>query len=646
MIFDGKINHGSRNYNLLTLKLYYYLNNFPLTHSYIKKLSYRYRMISPCDSKTIAKRTVASCLISWTISISTFILIYLCNRRLITLITVGFSIFIINSEVVSRVAKRHEIKILIEMQKMLSDVIHYYYMVYRIDDAIYRAREHLSIDMKAAIDQIYTLLHSGDREEGLRVYYDNIPNKYLRAFVSQCVGIMEGGDQAYEGKPLFVRNLENLQREINIEIDKLQRLNMEFVGVILCVIAPIFCIDIVKQFAISLKENMFDFYYGRQGFLLDIGLLVIILGIYLIMHKSAEYSTYHLSSHRWLLRIDRIRFIKRMMDNYSDKNASRQERLQRELRNNGNSIRARYFVLRSFIIALAVFNISIGITFYLHKYSRRQLITVKINEMESLTSIAKVTQYDAMAATIETYTRKYIEEPNTVPNNKEDIIRAYNRDGIYYNSLISDALADSILNRVEKYQSEYFSFLDFLVCLLISLLAYYIPKIILRYSSSVSRDAMEDEVNQFNAIIGMLMHNETVTVKHILVELESFSIVFKQSIRICIDEYASGDLTALNDLMEREPYEQFRRIIENLILCDEMPISQAFSEIQLDQDGYMSKRKLSNEKSIRKRVIRAYILAALPFLLLFTYGLMPALMSAMRELNQLLSELENTAWYY
>ena len=31
---------------------------------------------------------------------------------------------------------------------------------------------------------------------------------------------------------------------------------------------------------------------------------------------------------------------------------------------------------------------------------------------------------------------------------------------------------------------------------------------------------MEDEVNQFNAIIGMLMHNETITVKQILIEME------------------------------------------------------------------------------------------------------------------------------
>ena len=149
---------------------------------------------------------------------------------------------------------------------MLADVVHYYYVEYRIDNALYRAREHLSIDMKAAADQIYELLLMPDKEEGLREYYDNVPNKYLRSFVSQCVRVMEQGDREHEGSLLFISNLENLQREISIETDKLLRLNMEFMGVILCVVAPIFCIDIVKQFAISLKENMNTFYYGSQGF--------------------------------------------------------------------------------------------------------------------------------------------------------------------------------------------------------------------------------------------------------------------------------------------------------------------------------------------------------------------------------------------
>ena len=616
---------------------------FPLTQNYIKKLSYRYRLISPCDSKTIAKKTVKSCLVSWTISVSVFLMIFLSNKTLITLITASLAILIVNAEVVSRMAKKHEINILVEMQRMLVEVVHYYYVEYRIDDAIHRAREHLSPDMKVAIDQIYLLLLSRDREESLRKYYDNIPNKYLRAFVSQCIGIMEHGDQVVDEKSLFVRSLENLQSEIDIEIDKLQRLNMEFMGVIVCVISPVFCIDLVKQFAISLKPSMIDFYYGRDGFLLDMGLLLVITSIYVIMRKSAEYTPFHLSSHKWLFHIDQG-FVNRAMNNYCDKNASKQERLKRELRNSGSNIGARYYVLRSFIIAVTVFFLSMGITIYINKSSKNRLLIVKPHEIETFVTVAKETQYESMINTIESYTRKYIDEPKLLPKDKEELIKIFKVNGIIYNSKIAEVLAEDILNRVRKYNSDFISFVDLLVCLFISIIAYYLPKAILKYSSAISKNAMEDEVNQFNAIIGMVMYNEAMTIKGLLKEMESFAMVFKQSLRMCIDDYSSGDLEALGDLKEREPYEPFRRIVDNLIRCDDMTIKQAFSEIQLERDGYMAKRKLANEKSIKKRVYRAYALAAIPFILLFAYGLMPALISSMNELNLLIKELENTAW--
>jgi len=639
-----KSHFGIQNSSQFITDIYKFLSNFPITRNYIRKLSYRYRLISPCDRKTIAEKTVCSVLLSWVISILAFFLIFLSNRSLINIITAGIAIFIINSEVVSRMAKKHEIKVLTEMQKMLAEVLHYYYVEYRIDDAIYMARENLSKDMKVAADQIYQLLLSADREESLRQYCDNIPNKFLRAFASLCIGLMEQGDRVIDGKMLFVRNLENLQREIDIEIEKQQRLSMEFMGVILCVVSPIFCIEIVKQFAISLKENMAEFYYGKQGFLLDIGLMAVITGIYVIMRKSAEYPEFHQSSHRWLFIIDRIKLIRKALDNYCDKYASKQEKLQRELRNNGSNIRARHFVLRSFLIALSVFIASTGLAFYLHKSSRKKLLEVNSYEMQFLTPAAKEIQYESMARTIEAYTRKYIEKTTIMPQNTEELTEIFIKDGLVFQPPIAEAIAGDVLNRVKKYQNEHISFIDLFICLCLSIIAYYLPYIFLKYISTVSKDAMEDEVNQFNALIGMLMFNENITVKQILEEMESFSVVFRQSLRMCIDDYGSGDIEALNKLKEREPYEPFRRIVDNLIRCDDMPISQAFAELQADYEGYISKRKLANEKSIKKRVFRAYVLAVVPFMLLFSYGLMPALVSSVKEINELLADLENMTW--
>jgi len=566
------------------------------------------------------------------------------NPRLNSLIIAGVAIVIADSEIVSRMAKFYEITSLQELQKLIANVEHYFYMEYRVDDALYRSLDSLSSDMKVAAEQIYDLLMTDEKEDALRNYYDNTPNKFLREFVSQLLSVMERGDKEENGKLLFIRNLESLYREIDIEIDKLQRLSMEFVGVITCVIAPIFCIEIVKKFAVDIKENMYSFYYGKEGFIFDIGLMAIISFIYLLMRKSAEYRPFHLSRHQWLFLLDKVPLVKKAMDNFCDKNASMMERLDKELKNSGSHIRARHFVLRNFLIAFSVFFLSVAAIFYLHAFARRQLLTVNINEIESFTHTAKESQYPRIKEMMERYMLEYVSEPEIFPDNKEELANILIREGALANKAITADMADEIIRRFNKFQKEYYSFLDLLISFSLSVFAYCLPSLMLKINSSVSRDAMEDEVNHFNALICMLMYIDSMTVKQILEELEAFAVVFKESLRNCLNNYSAGDLEALQELKEKEPYEPFQRLVDNLIRCDDMPICQAFSEIDIERDGYMARRKLANEKSIRRRVMRAYFLAAIPFLLLFAYGVIPPLVASMMEINNMLEELQKSAW--
>ncbi len=625
---------------------YHFLMQFPLTRDYTEKIAYRYQMISPCDRKFIMKKTVTTCFLSWSISLLVFILVYATNPRVSNLITAGVAIIIMNAEVIGRMAKIFEISTLFELQELMSNMIHNFYIECRVDDALYRSMGSQSKNMKTTQEQIYQLLLCEDKEEALREYYSNVPNRYLRAFVGQCVSVMELGNQIIDGNYLFVRNLENLQREIEIELDKLQRLRMEFLGVIACVIAPIFCIDIVKQFSISLKENMDTFYYGKKGFLLDMSLLFIITLIYFIMQKSAEYKRFHQSEHRLLFLIDRFFLVKKAMDNFCEKNTSKMERLKNELRMNGSNIRPRHFVLCSFLIAFSVFLIGLGGSSYLHAISKDQLLYIQITDAEVLTSVAKENQYEKMCETIERYVNKYVIE--TSKRDETDItdeVKAQlELEGEFRNSILIEAIATEINRRVSEYHKEHFSILDLVSCFLLSWIGYHFPELILRYHRAVSKDAMEDEVNQFHAIISMLMYVESMTVKQILEQLEAFAVVFKPSLRICINNYGTSDIKALEELKDHEPYEPLKRIVDNLIRCDDIPIEQAFHEINIERDGYISKRKLANEKSIRKRVVRAYFLAAVPFALLLAYSIIPTMLSTINEINSILEELNNSSW--
>jgi hypothetical protein len=252
-----------------------------------------------------------------------------------------------------------------------------------------------------------------------------------------------------------------------------------------------------------------------------------------------------------------------------------------------------------------------------------------------------------MAEVIETYTKRYVSGDEKgikvdIPKTSEELVTVLENDRVFINKLINEAIAKEILQRVKKYNSLHLSFNDIFVCAAFGVIVYFLPVILLKYNATASRDSMEDEVNQFNALVGMLMYNKSITVRQILTEMESYAVIFKQSIRNCINDFSSGDIDALEKLKEEEPYGPFGRIIDNLCRCDDMPINEAFHEVDVEREGYLSKRKLANEKSIRKRVLRAYILAAIPLFLLFLYGVIPTLQVSMKEITDTLNSLDSS----
>lgn len=624
--------------------VYRTLKAIPFTRTYIEKLSYQFRLICPCDSKIVAKTTVEVCLLSLCLSLIILFLIFFTNPKLITLITAIFGIIILNKEIVGRMANHYEISLDQEIQHLIENEIHNYYVNYRVDDALYHSMDHLSSNMKVVAEQIYQLLLSDDKDVALTEYYDNIPNKYLREFVSLCVGVAERGDQIIHGKFLFIKNLENLYEQLEIEIDKLQRLKMEFTGVMVVVILPIFCINIVKWFCISIKSNMDAFYYGKEGFLLDVGLLVITSVIYTVMHKSSEYRSFHLSNYKYLYALDRIPLIKRAMNNYCEKYATKVERLKRQLKNNGYNIRARHFILRSYLISGCIFLICICISLYLNWSGREKLLVADEENISTISAVADESQYVEMRDVIEAYTSKLISQKQGMNDITEgELLNQLREEQTFSNTLIYEALAEEIMRRVTRYKAQHFGIWDMIFSLIVCIAAFYTPDLLVKFSSRVSKDAMEDEVNQFNALISMLLYDKSMTIKQILIEMESYAVVFKQSIKTCINEFNSGDMIALHQLKEDEPYPPLNRIIDNLMRCDDMPMHEAFHEVDMEREGYLSRRRLANEKSIKRRANRAYLLAAVPLILLFAYGVVPTLVSSMNEISQTL-EMLGTVW--
>jgi len=113
---------------------------------------------------------------------------------------------------------------------------------------------------------------------------------------------------------------------------------------------------------------------------------------------------------------------------------------------------------------------------------------------------------------------------------------------------------------------------------------------------------MENEVMQFQTIILMLMKIERVNVEMILEWLERYANIFKEPITKCVNNYEAGAWEALEEFKNEIAFNQLIRIVESLqAAVEQIPISEAFDELDNEREYYKAKREDSNERLISRK---------------------------------------------
>ena len=178
------------------------------------------------------------------------------------------------------------------------------------------------------------------------------------------------------------------------------------------------------------------------------------------------------------------------------------------------------------------------------------------------------------------------------------------------------------------------------VLLLMGVVAYFIPDIRLRYRATLMQMNMLSEVTQFQSIIMMQMFIPDITVLRILMTMEQFSVIFRQSIRDCINEYSYSVSYALSNMKESENYEPFRRLCDNLLTVDKIGIVRSFEEIIQDREHFQRQRESDSYRMIRKKSGHAKMIAFIPMVLIMvTYLILPYSMEAMRQFTVIMQEI-------
>ena len=152
---------------------------------------------------------------------------------------------------------------------------------------------------------------------------------------------------------------------------------------------------------------------------------------------------------------------------------------------------------------------------------------------------------------------------------------------------------------------------------------------------------MEDEVIQYKSAIMLLMHIDRMTTEVILESMLLIANIFNQSIQKCINNLPLNEDKAYDTLEDDEPFDAFKRLVENLRMVDKVGVKRAFSTVTSERKNYQEKRKQENEINVSERGALAQFISMIPsYVVIFAYMVVPYIIEAISEFSHALADMK------
>lgn len=208
-----------------------------------------------------------------------------------------------------------------------------------------------------------------------------------------------------------------------------------------------------------------------------------------------------------------------------------------------------------------------------------------------------------------------------------------------------DQAAERIFDKIQIINSEYLQWFEVLLSFVFAIIGYMAPMWMLYFQAKMRQIEMEDEVMQFQTIILMLMRIERVNVEMILEWLERYANIFKEPISKCVNNYESGPWEALEELKNDISFQQLIRIVESLqAAVEQIPIREAFDELDTERAYHQEKRKESNERMISKKSMIGKVIGFAPMVMLFVvYLIIPMCLIGMTSMTSAFETMSSMA---
>ena len=535
-----------------------------------------------------------------------------------------------------------------EQLDFFAEIRHAYHEFNMVEEAIYQISQDDEKNISKQGEKIYEVLISNDPEMELEKYYDIAPNPYLKEFAGVSYLTKEFGDRKVDKSSLYLKNVNNITEEMQIEILKRDKIDYVFQSLSIISIVPVLGLEPLKNWSVDNFSFTQSFYSGKGGMLVQILVILLTVICYLLLRKiknngSTDKSTQN-TQNPWQSKVYKNPIGKKIVDLFIPKKGTKDYiKVQKLLKDSASKLKMEWLYVNRITIAIITFIISIFLFYQLHATAVNWIYTEPTTDYDIMGGVTGNELTEAMAKTESD--NKFLDmfRGNT-KTTVADIQKAMERSKDYADSDDEEIqkAAERVYEKLQKVNKEYLGWFEVLLAVVFMIIAYMTPIWIMYFQLKMRQMEMEDEVMQFQTIILMLMRIERVNVEIILEWLERYANIFKEPIARCVNNYEAGAWEALEELKNEVNYQQFIRIVESLqAAVEKIPIRDAFDELDSERDYYQAKRRESNDRLIAKKARIGKVIGVAPMVVMFVgYLIVPLVFIGLTSMSSSMASLK------
>jgi hypothetical protein len=599
-------------------QLYYLFHEFMMRVPFLKvmlvNLKQSLSLIGEKDQRFLIKRAVKIITSMMIISVCLLLMFYRVTKSpLYTGVFLIFLWYVSDGYISYFVSKSHN-RLLVQFLKFIGFVRQKYYEYGVVDDSIYEATQLLGKDdreMSVQGELIYDMFLDSEKDTNITKYLEVAPNPYLKMFVNFSQMTLEYGDQKTNGQSVYLMNLGFLSKNIQLEIDKRNRLNYALKSMNIIVMFPLFVMNPLKQWATVNFAPLGKFYNSPLGKYTEVLTIVVILLSMMLLNKVSSIEKREISS----------KSLRGFIDNLKMPIEPKYKR------------KWIYGISTFFLCIMIIVSIQYGAKYELKTkiyYDDQFLGGTLSNEESLLRKLESIEDYPI----IKTFGERITINEYRLYRETKDAAKQWSEKEI-------EERVSRINEKIQLYHANYLLWWQIIICFSLSLLAYFLPEINKYINMKLREIDIDDEVAGFRSIIMMLMYNPRMSVQEILEWLESYAIFYKDHLHRCLLNIMSGEQEAIQDMIEIIKHDEMERLLYQLAMASEdIKLEEAFDELIQEKAHFFEHRKRQNERLIDRKIMIGQNIGFLPsYSLIILYMIVPMLVSSSNELNRFFEQM-------